>query len=124
MKTLTKRVIALTGALALGLTAVKAQSDGALLDALVTKGVLSDQEAEDIRASEAKDYSTTAAGKLALPDYVNKLTIYGDVRLRFEYADEKAQATTVPAAVGGENIVERNRYRLRIGADYVFTDNF
>ena len=134
MKTISKRVFAVAGVLALGLTAVKAQSDGALLDALVKKGVLSDQEAEDIRASEAKDFSTTSAGKLALPDYVNKLTIYGDVRYRFEYAQEKAQGssnspsatTTAPPNqnIGGQNIAERNRYRLRVGADYVFTDNF
>jgi Putative porin len=128
MKTISKRVFAVAGVLALGLTAVKAQSDGALLDALVKKGVLSDQEAEDIRADEAKDYSTTSAGKLALPDYVKKLTIYGDVRYRFEYADEKGQnnlaAPAGPGAGARDNIVERNRYRLRVGADYVFTDNF
>ena len=27
-------------------------------------------------------------------------------------------------ATQGDNIVERNRYRLRVGADYTFTDNF
>jgi hypothetical protein len=129
MKTITKRIFAITGILALGLTAVKAQTDGALLDALVKKGVLSDKEAEDIRASQEKDYAATSASKLGISDYVKKLTIYGDVRYRFEYADEKAQATTNnPSAsttlAAGENIVERNRYRLRVGADYVFTDNF
>jgi hypothetical protein len=128
MKTITKRVFAIAGVLALGLTAVRAQSDGALLDALVQKGVLSDQEAEDIRASEAKDYATTSAGKLSIGDYVSKLTIYGDARLRFEYADEKSQSN-LPTPVGAgpgasDNIVERNRYRLRIGADYTYSDNF
>jgi hypothetical protein len=43
MKSISTRVIAMAGILALGLTAAKAQSDGALLDALVKKGVLSDQ---------------------------------------------------------------------------------
>jgi len=37
MKTITKRVFAIAGVLALGLTAVKAQTDSALLDALVKK---------------------------------------------------------------------------------------
>jgi Putative porin len=126
MKTITKRVFAIAGVLALGLTAVKAQTDGALLDALVKKGVLSDQEAEDIRASAAKDYATTAAGKLSLPDYVSSVKIYGDVRYRFEYLDEKPQsgATVAGGATQGDNVVERNRYRLRVGLDYVFTDNF
>jgi hypothetical protein len=120
MKTTTKRILALTGMLAFGLTAVHAQSDGALLDALVKKGVLSDQEAEDVRADEAKDYATTPAGKLAISDYVTQIKLYGDARLRWEYLDEKPQ---VPSATG-DSIDERSRYRLRIGADYTFTDKF
>jgi hypothetical protein len=130
MKTLTKRVLAIAGVLALGLTAVKAQTDGALLDALVKKGVLSDQEAEDIRASAAKDYATTSAGKLSISDYVSNLKIYGDARMRFEYLDEEPQQIA-PAgngirAAGGRHssTTERNRYRIRIGADYTFTDTF
>jgi len=131
MKTTTKRMMALAGVLALGLTAAKAQEDGALLNALVKKGVLSDQEAQNIRASEEKDLSTTAADKIAVSDYVQKLTFYGDVRYRWEYADEKAYATapggTVSASAGngqGENINERSRIRVRFGVDAKFTDNF
>ncbi len=128
MKTTTKRVIALAGVLALGLTAAKAQEDGALLDALVKKGVLSDQEAQNIHASEEKEISTTAADKIGISDYVQKLTFYGDVRYRWEYADEKAQATTtagtLPATQRGENIIERSRIRVRVGVDAQFTDNF
>src|SRR5882762_6738966 len=126
MKTITKRIFAITGALALGLTVVHAQSDGALLDALVQKGVLSDQEAEDVRASEAKDYATTPAGKLSISDHITNLKLYGDARFRFEYLDEKPQSGLQPASgtPNGDNIVERNRYRLRVGADYTFTDNF
>src|SRR5271154_7151689 len=117
MKTLTKRVIALTGALALGLTAVKAQSDGALLDALVKKGVLSDQEAEDIRASEAKDYATTTAAKFTLGDYISKITFYGDGRLRYDIlAQHNYQAES-------QNVQDRFRYRLRFGLDYNYSDN-
>jgi len=131
MKNTTKRMMALAGVLALGLTAAKAQENGALLNALVKKGVLSDQEAQDIRASEEKDLSTTAADKIAVSDYVQKLTFYGDVRYRWEYADEKATATapggTVSSASGngqGENIIERSRLRVRVGVDANFTDHF
>lgn len=91
MKTITNRLIAITGVLALGLTAVHAQSDGALLDALVKKGVLSDQEAEDVRADEAKDYGQTSASKLSISDHITNLKLYGDARYRFEYLDEKPQ---------------------------------
>jgi hypothetical protein len=106
---------------------VYGQENGALLDALVKKGVLSDQEAEDIRAAEEKDNATTPAGKIQLSDAVKTITFYGDARLRYEYADEKAQSS-LPSPVGGggssDNIVERSRYRLRVGVDYGFAENF
>jgi hypothetical protein len=130
MKNTTKRVLAFAGVLALGLGAVKAQTDGALLDALVKKGVLSDQEAEDIRASAAQEYSKTPAGKLGISDYVQKLTLYGDGRLRYEYIDETPQNVALRGGTGGtnisqgDNVLERYRYRLRIGADYTYSDNF
>src|SRR5882762_11889981 len=120
MKSITKRMIALAGVLALGLAAGRAQSDGALLDALVKKGVLSDQEAKEIRTSEAKNYSETSASKLSISDHVTNLKLYGDARFRFEYLDEKPQSclSATAAAKGatqGDNVIERNRYRLRVG---------
>jgi len=132
MKNTTKRMLAFAGVLALGLSAAKAQEDGALLDALVKKGVLSDQEAQNIRASEEKDYSTTAADKIAISDYVQKIRFYGDVRFRYEYIDEKPQASVPLASTGlrttgplsPNNTLERYRYRLRTGVDVTFTDNF
>ena len=129
MKNTTKRVIAIAGVLALGLSAVKAQEDGALLDALVKKGVLSDQEAQSIRTTEAKEYNTTAADKIAISDYVQKIKFYGDVRFRYEYLDEepqagKAIATTAATGYSRDNTLERYRYRLRVGVDATFTDNF
>ncbi len=132
MKNTTKRVIALAGVLALGLSAAKAQEDGALLDALVKKGVLSDQEAQNIRASEEKENSTTAADKIAISDYVQKIRFYGDVRFRYEYLDETPQSgkpiTTATAPIvadySHDNVLERYRYRLRAGVDFTFTDHF
>jgi hypothetical protein len=129
MKNTTKRVVAIAGVLALGLSAAKAQTDGALLDALVKKGVLSDQEASSIRATEAKDENTTAADKIAISDYVKKIKFYGDIRLRYEYLNEEPQdsraiATTAATGYSRDNTLERYRYRLRVGTDITFTDNF
>jgi hypothetical protein len=134
MNTKTTRAYALAGALALGLNAAQAQTDSALLDALVKKGVLSGREAADIRASEEKDASVPAASKLIISDYIKSLKLYGDVRFRYEYLDENPQSGTaltgagVPAAPAvqrsHDNVLERYRYRLRVGLDAVFTDNF
>ena len=116
MKTMMKRIFAITGVLALGLTAVKAQTDSALLDALVKKGVLSDKEAENIRATEAKDYATTAASKLSVGNYIKQITFYGDGRLRYESITQHNEYET-------PYVNDRERYRIRLGADYTYSDH-
>jgi hypothetical protein len=104
--------------------------DSALLDALVKKGVLSDQEAEDIRASEEKDYSSTAASKIILSSSIKTITFYGDLRLRYELRDGTAPANTALASSGalvGHNdsqTLNRWRYRLRFGVKGELYDNF
>jgi hypothetical protein len=92
----------------------QAQTSEALMDALVKKGILTEQEAEDIKSDlnkENKQYNKVeVAGKT-----VKKLTLFGDFRGRFEgfYNDNAA-------------FVDRNRfrYRLRAGMTYAFSDNF
>ena len=117
MKMMTKRIFAIAGVLALGLTAVKAQTDSALLDALVQKGVLSNKEAENIRASEEKDYDTTAASKLSIGNYIKNITFYGDGRLRYDaYAQNNYNYDS-------KNLADRLRYRIRLGADYTYSDH-
>ena len=61
MKKLTLAAVALC--VALGGTAARAQDAGALLDLLVKKRLISDQEAEEVRSELVKDSATTAAGK-------------------------------------------------------------
>jgi hypothetical protein len=107
---------------------VRAQSDSALLDALVKKGVLSDQEAEDIRADEEKDYSSTAASKINLSSSIKTITFYGDLRLRYELRDGTTPAgiTGQGGTIGTDGSQDRNawRYRLRFGFKGDLYDNF
>lgn len=100
-----------------------AQDSGALVDALVKKGVLSSQEAEEIRTDLLKEASTTPAGKLSLASHINQLKLGGDIRMRYQYDQVSLQAPT--AAQGADATQERNRYRarVRVNADYAFTDN-
>jgi hypothetical protein len=97
-----------------------AQDSGALLDALVKKGVLSDQEAEEIRADLTKEFATTPAGKLSISNHITQLKLYGDARVRYE---NRWGNVDTPAANNSRRR-ERNRYRVRVGAEYTFTDNF
>ena len=63
----------------------RAQDAGALLDLLVRKKVISDQEAEEVRAELAKEVASTSAGKWKLSTPINEIELYGDARLRYEY---------------------------------------
>jgi hypothetical protein len=107
----------------------RAQTDNALLDALVKKGVLSDQEAEDVRADEEKEYSSTAASKINLSSSIKSITFYGDLRLRYELRDgtTNAGASGTGGALlahGDSQTLNRWRYRLRFGVKGDLYDNF
>jgi len=96
-----------------------AQDSGALIDALVRKGVLKDQEAEQIRSQLSRDYAAnTPAGKLNISSSVKELKLSGDVRLRHQYDNQQNQAGT------SESQRTRYRLRLRVNADYKLADDF
>ena len=70
---------------ALGGTVARAQDAGALLDLLVKKRLISDQEAEEVRTELVKESASTAAGKWKLSAPITEIELYGDTRLRYEY---------------------------------------
>jgi hypothetical protein len=98
---LKSKLIASVGALALVSGVVQAQDSSALLDLLVKKKVITDQEAEDVRADLVKEYATTSAGKLNLSSSITEMKISGDIRERFQYENNDYEVTpteTVPIA--------------------------
>ncbi|PTY04173.1 hypothetical protein DB346_05145 [Verrucomicrobia bacterium LW23] len=104
--------------------------DSALVEALVKKGILTNAEAEDIKADLVKEYQKTGGGKIELGSHVKKLKLYGDARLRYQWNQQSIQTPTraagnpVPAALDYDIPQSRARYRLRLGAEYKFADNF
>lgn len=120
---------ALCASMTLSMQPAQAQADSALLNALVKKGVLSDQEAQQIQAQDEKEYNETAASKISLASSIKKITFYGDLRLRYELRDG-----TTPAGFtgnggafqthGDSEDLNRWRYRLRFGIKGDLTDNF
>ena len=106
---------ALLGALALtaALPVARAQDSGALLDLLVKKGVVNDQEAEDLRAQLTKDFAATPAGKLNLGSALTELRLAGDVRIRYE--DREGKLPPAAAVPNDKSERTRFRYRLRFG---------
>jgi hypothetical protein len=107
--------LALLGSLALGAaTAAFAQDNGPLLDLLVKKGTITDQEAEDLRAALQKDFATnSAAGKLNLSGPLTEFRIAGDVRFRYEARKGELPPSAVPPNDKSER--DRFRYRFRTG---------
>ena len=97
-----------------------AQDAGALVDKLVKKGVLTDQEAEEVRADMMRDFSQTSAGKINLNSSITELKLYGDLRVRYQYDDRQAQV----AAPNHVDQRSRWRYRLRLGADVALGENW
>lgn len=105
-----------------------AQEADALLDILVRKGVLTSQEAEEVRSEMKRDVAKTPAGKIRLSDSLTELKLYGDIRLRYQYDTKDFQAD--PPSIGDDedrspsgNQRSRWRFRLRLNADFKLTHN-
>jgi polyhydroxyalkanoate synthesis regulator phasin len=98
MKSFTKS-LALLGCFAAGLcTQATAQDSGALLDALVRKGVLSDQEAEDIRADLTRDYAMTNINAVPGSRNVTRLAISGRIQAQFDNLSTDNEVGADPSA--------------------------
>lgn len=105
-------LLAATAALLCAGTAL-AQDSGALLDLLVKKGIINDQEAENLRADLTKDFAAnTSAGKLNLSSSITDFKLSGDIRMRHQYETQAPAVASGPTAVTNERIRERFRFRF------------
>src|SRR6202171_6169988 len=108
-----------------------AQDAGALLDLMVRKKLITDQEAEEVRAELTKETATTSGGKWKLSSPITEIELYGDIRLRFQYNGGQTDDNS-PLARAGNGVAgrddwqerERERYRLRIGLRGTLVDDW
>ncbi len=110
-------LFALVGGIALTAATAVAQDSGPLVDLLVKKGLINDQEAEEIRSELSKDFAAnTSAGKLSLGSHLTEFKLGGDVRLRHQYQTTRDQetSTTSPATTNRT----RERFRFRLNGDF------
>ncbi len=82
-----------------------------LEEILEEKGVLTETEMQETKKSDAARAKSAAASGPTLPEWVNKITPYGDVRIRNEAFFRK-----------GDPDRNRNRFRLRAGARVAVND--
>jgi hypothetical protein len=108
---------------ALALAAVCwAQDSGPLIELLVRKGVLNDQEAEELRTELLKDFAANSpAGKFDVSSRVNRLTLALDGRIRYQYDNE---VTNSPGAARRNNDRSRYRYRFRLATTALLNNSW
>lgn len=133
---LTKKFIliaVIVGFLVPPMSMLRAQDAGALLDLMVRKKLITDQEAEEVRADLTKEAATTSGGKWKLSSPITEIELYGDARMRYEYRGGRtngglSQPAVAPGnGLGGPNDWqerERERYRLRIGLRGTLADDW
>src|SRR4030088_594843 len=124
--------IAVTASFLFGtMSILHAQDAGALLDLLVRKKMITDQEAEEVRAELTKEVSTTPGGKWKLSTPITELELYGDIRLRYQYNGGETKGSG-PVAAPGAGVAgthdwqerSRERYRLRLGLRGTLADDW
>src|SRR5215831_8214567 len=117
-------LISMAVSLVTGAFTARAQDAGALLDLLVKKHLITDQEAEEVRGELTKEAATSAAGKWKLSSPITELELYGDARVRYEGRwGETGSPSTLDKA---EDTYKRSRerYRLRIGLRGTLADDW
>ncbi|MBA3881709.1 MAG: putative porin [Chthoniobacterales bacterium] len=105
--------------------AVRAQESGALLDLLVKKKIITDQEAEELRGELVKDFAATPAGKLKMSTPITELEIYGDARVRYEIRNGNSGPPST-LVTNNDDAQQRNRarYRIRLGLRGTLVDDW
>jgi Putative porin len=147
--TASRRLILATAIAALfGTLATPALADTeTLLEKLHEKGVLSDDEYEqmrtearaerrsqalknatDVEKEQKSKEAVASASKLKLPDAIKSMELYGDIRLRYEdrIASSNARVTNATGGVlsSGDYDRQRWRYALRLGVRGDVADDF
>lgn len=110
------KLAVVTGALALIASSghVAADTGDALLNKLVQKGVLTQQEASELKEDTAQEFHKSFMSNLGAPAWLKSYKLNGDFRGRLDY-------------IGGNSAYADNyrlRYRIRAGLTLDMTDHF
>ena len=101
-----------------------AQDAGALLDLLVRKKIITDQEAEEVRGELTREAATTSAGKLKLAAPITEIELYGDMRVRYEARQGETGPPNTLDPYHDTLRRSRERYRFRLGLRGTLADDW
>jgi len=115
----------LTGTFLMGFGAsAMADSTTDIVNALVSKGVLTEEEGDLLLKGhdgekEGQAKAMKKVGKVTISDAIDNATVYGDVRVRAEYRDGSGQVLAAPFPTPATDSVDqertRDRYKLTFG---------
>jgi len=97
-----------------------ADNQDPLLDVLIKKGILSEQEAKDIKAEAEANQTNNVpafASKWKISDGIKSVELFGDLRMRYEY---RSAQTPVDDRI----TLQRYRYAFRLGLRGDLADDF
>ena len=97
------------------------QSSDALLKKLVDKGILTGQEAAELKKESDGGFDKAYRTKSGMPDWVTSLKIYGDLRARYETLQTD---NDTPGALQPNKDRAGFRFRLRTGMTATLKDSF
>ncbi|HZL42439.1 MAG TPA: putative porin [Verrucomicrobiae bacterium] len=100
--------------------ALCADTSDPLLSALIKKGILTEQEANDIKAESQTNVMASSASKWKLSNSIKEIGLFGDVRFRYEYRG----VDNFPGASPSTYYRERFRYAFRAGIRGDLFDDF
>jgi phosphate-selective porin len=119
MLTLKSKLLVATTAALMGAGAAMAQDSGALIEALVRKGILNDQEAEDIRVELSRDAAQPPAIATGGSTYTTRLRVSGRIQGQFAGLSTEVENGADPASTN--HFFMRRVYltaRADLGADW------
>jgi len=98
----------------------------ALLNKLEQKGILSVDEARELRTENeqgsADDFNKALGAKFPMPDWVTSYNLYGDFRGRYDEIIANGPVTSATSYNGGNTQI-RLRYRMRVGMVVTMKDD-
>ncbi len=107
--------LALLGAALLTVSALVAQDSGPLLDALVRKGILTNQEAEDLRADLIRDSNTIPAKAVGGGKNTDRLSVGMRMQLQYASLDTDIKNTPVGPAATDHAFLRRMYITFKAG---------
>lgn len=109
------RSLALAGLLLTTATLSHAQDSGALIMALVRKGILTDQEAEDIRAELLREAAVVPAPAFAGGKTTQRLSVGMRLQAQYAHLDTDLAAGLIDPAATNHAFLRRVYFSLRAG---------